>query len=242
MRSIVLAALILCAIEPACAQAQVTQECPDLDDAQVRARLHRLASDIDREEPAMRRWWSTFLVLHLTMASAAGILAFSADSTTFRDTMLVSSVSSSLGALTLFTFLPALVGAGGSLAGMPEDTPEDRIAKLRIAEAVMRRSAAQTGFLRDWFAVTASAVYITGGSMALLALGLVGGAYLHGIGGAVLGLGRLLLHPTGGRDAWQTYARRYPDVDCLVHASAPEDAFRWALVPQGLGLGLVMNF
>jgi hypothetical protein len=221
------------------------QACSDPPpDAQVRARLAALATRVEAEEPATRRWWTSFMLLHGTMATGAAILAGSAQDEGFRNEMLVGLASSALGFVSLVVLAPPMVGAGDGLRALPESTPEERLHKLRIAEGVFRRSAENIDLLRGWFPATLSSLYVTAAASTLLfAFERPSGAIIHSVGGVLLGLGRILLRPTDSRDTWRRYARAYPDATCdraVVTARAPEP--RVTVVSQGLGLGLRVDF
>lgn len=240
----VLAALLVLSITsvatPATAQRPV---CRDLEDREVRARLAILESAIRREEPAVRRWWTSFALLHAVMASGAAILAASAQDEGFRNEMLVGVTSSTLGLATLVIFTPPLMGGGDALRAQPSGTPDARRHRLRVAEGILQRAAASTDFLRSWVPATLSSLYVTAAaSTLLLAFQRAKGAILHSVGGAVLGLGRILLHPTGARDRWRRYLRAHPDAACdpAPHVAPIEP--RAAIVPYGLGLGLRVDF
>lgn len=226
------------------AAAQRTACTESLSNAEVRQRLELVTGIVSREEPAVRRWWTTFALLHSTMAAGAAILAGSAQDEGFQNEMLVNTLSSTLALATLVIFGPPLVGAGSSLRAMPVDTPEDRLHKLRIAEDALRRDAASIDFLRNWFPATLSSVYVTAAATTLLLVfNRPSGAMTHSIGGAVLGLGRILLRPIGSREAWRRYLRDHPDADCdeAPGASVLEGP-RVAVVPYGIGIGLRVDF
>lgn len=218
--------------------------CSDtLSDAEVRARLAVLSNAVRREEPAVRRWFTTFVLLHATMASGTAILAASAQDEGFRNEMLVNSLSSTLGLTTLVIFAPPFLGAGDGLRAVREDTPEDRLHKLRVAEDLLRREAASIDFLRNWFPATLSSLYVAAAaSTLLLVFDRPSGAITHSIGGAVLGLGRILLRPIGSRAAWRSYLAAHPDANCDETSAGLAPAPTVALVPYGLGLGLRVDF
>ncbi len=226
----------------AAAQRPVCSE--TLSDAEVRARLTAVTGVVSREEPAVRRWFTTFALLHATMASGAAILAASAQDEGFRNEMLVGTLSSTLALTTLVVFGPPLLGAGDGLRGLSEETADDRLHKLRVAEDVLRRSAASIDFLRNWFPATLSTLYVTAAAATLLLVfNRPSGAITHSIGGAVLGLGRILLRPTGSREAWRNYLRAHPDADCdEAPGMSMQPQPSVAVVPYGLGLGLRIDF
>ena len=239
-------ALLLLAVAPRPAAAQADGACARApEDAEVRARLREVERRVRAHEPAVRRWWATFLFLHATMGAGQAILAASTDDGGTRAEMLVGLTSSSLALLTLLVFAPPLMGAGDGLRGLPERTPEERLRKLRIAEGALRREADGIRFTRSWLPSVASAIYVTGASLTLLfGYGEARSAYTLAAGGAILGQARLLLRPTAALGAWESYAARYADAGCAPSAARPgaTRAVRWALTPWGLGLGLVLSF
>jgi hypothetical protein len=211
-------------------------------DSEVRRRLEVLSNHVRHEEPPIRRWWTSFALLHLTMASSSAILAASAEDEGFRNEMLVGLTGSVLAVTTLLIFSPALLGAGDTLRGLPDTTPEERLYKMRIAENILHRSASTVDLLHSWFPSTLTTLYVTAASgVLLLAFERTTGAYTHMIGGSILGLGRVLLHPTGSRDAWRRYFRAHPDADC-EEITAPSPGASWQLTPYGIGAGLRVTF
>ena len=155
--------------------------------------------------------------------------------------MIVNATSSTLGLLTLIVVGSPLMGAGGSLDAMSAATPEERLFKLRTAEDMLRRASNAVEFAHGWFPATASAVYVAGAATTLLAgFGRLSAAYTHGIGGAIIGLGRLLLRPTGARTAWRRYRRAHPDAACEEPVAAAPQAS--AQVIFGLRVGVSMSF
>lgn len=224
------------------ARADGTQCSETPTDSEVRRRLEVLSNHVRHEEPPIRRWWTTFALIHLTMASSSAILAASAEDEGFRNEMLVGLTGSALAVTTLLLFSPALLGAGDTLRGLPDGTPEERLYKMRMAENILHRAASTVDLLRSWFPSTLTSVYVAAASgTLLLAFQRTTGAYTHMIGGAILGLGRVLLHPTGSRDAWRRYSRAHPEADCEeLTASSP--ATSWQLVPYGIGAGLRVSF
>lgn len=200
---------------------------------------------VEEHEPPIRRWFTSFALLHATMLSASIILAASTDSEGTRNEMIVGSISSTLALASLTIFSPPLLGAGDRLRGMTYDTPEARLRKMREAEDIVRRASDAVDFLHSWFPSTASLVYVGGASLTLLlAFDRPTGAFTHIIGGTILGLGRVLLHPTGSRTAWRRYARAYADAGCEVRdepiARLPAPTLQ--VHPHGAGLGLTVRF
>jgi hypothetical protein len=214
-------------------------------DREVRARLRFLAGQLSREEPPVRRWYTTFMVLHGVMGGMAAILAATAQDENFRNEMLVGTTSSTLALTTLLIFSPPLMGAGDRLRALPEDTPDARLHKMRVAEGIFFNAAANLDFFWGWFPSTMSSLYVTAAaSVLLLAFNRPQGAIIHSIGGAVLGLGRLLLHPSGGRHVWRRYRRAFEDAGCAQETAPPPPPpeARAQIVPYGLGVGVHVEF
>lgn len=220
-----------------------------LDDAEVTARLHDVRARIERHEPDMRHWLTAFGVLHGAMLGAQIVLAATANSDGPRVESIVGSVSSLLGLGTLLVSFPPLVGAGGQIDAMPEDTPEQRVAKLVRAEELLRRSAEASSFVRGPVASLLSAGYVMASS-AFIMLGFdrIAGGYTLMAGGIVLGQGRILLHPDGIIHEWRRYLHLHPDAGCTAPVNPGPQAgiSSWTVapvgVPAGAGLGLTLTF
>lgn len=244
MRPGTLLSLVLAtALAPTLAHADDRPTCGESpSDAEVRARLLVLEHHVLEQEPLDRRWFTTFAFLHGAMAAGAGILAAQSDNDDdLRVGMVVNATSSTIGLLSLVIVGTPLMGSGGSLDAMSEATPEERLDKLRAAEDVLRRASNAVEFARGWLPAAASSVYTGGVGVLLLAgFGNLGGAFTHTIGGAIIGLGRLLLRPTGARPAWRRYRHAHPDAACEEPVSpAPQPFVR---VDFGFPLGLSVSF
>ena len=210
-------------------------------DAEVRQRLAVLREHVRQEEPAARRWFTSFAVLHSSMLAASVILATSADTDEGRQIDLtVGAISSSLALITLLTTMPPLMGAGGTLDGLPRETPEQRLHAMREAEDILRRDSNAVEFVSSWLPATGTALYTVAAATTLLVgFDRWGGAFSHVLGGIVLGHGRLLLRPTGSRSRWRRYRRQYADAGCeRVVASGPQPSFRIGAAGPGLGFSL----
>jgi len=212
-------------------------------DTEVTQRLRMLRDYVRQDEPAARRWYTSFMLLHATMAIVGGMLAGAGavdGNENQQVDMTVNTISSTLAMLTLVTSTPPLMGAGGTLDGMPVETPEDRLRALREAEDILRRDANAVDFVTSWLPATGTALYTSAAATTLLvAFDRVSGAFVHVAGGAILGLGRLLLRPTDSRDRWRHYHRRYPDAACeQVVATAPRPTFRIGAGGPGVAFSL----
>lgn len=208
-----IAGALLLAAPPARADRPACTETPS--DAEVRRRLEVIEGLVRDEEPPVRRWFTSFALLHGTMLSGSTILAATAEDEGTQAIMTVGAVGSALALTTLVIFVPPLMGAGDTLASLPESDPEARLHKLRVAEDILRRAAGSVDFLHGWFGATATSLYVAAmSSVLLIAFEQTGSAFSHLGGGLLLGIGRILLRPTGGRTAWQRYQRAYPDAGC----------------------------
>ncbi|MDQ3031048.1 MAG: hypothetical protein M3Y87_01420 [Myxococcota bacterium] len=233
-------ALSLLALPPGAARADEVA-CPEVgpDDAEVQRRLRWLEARFADTEDDVRRWFGAFIVLHGLLTGVQLTLALATPDDQSRIDFIVNTTGSGLGLVTLLLSTPPILGAGDLMRSLPRDTPEDRLASLRIAEARMRRSAEASGFVRSPLPSLATTFYVAAGGITLLLLDRPVGAILHAAGGTVLGQGRLLLHPTGAIDAWRTYLHHHADAGCTPEgASARYDAgMRFAISPSGVGTG-----
>lgn len=218
----------------------ICEETPS--DAEVRQRLEVLREYVRAEEPPARRWFTSFLVLHGVMAASSAMLAASADQNEGQQIdMTVNTISSTLAVITLLTATPPMMGAGGTLDGMREDSDAARLAKLREAEDILRREANAVDFVDSWLAATGTAAYTTAASTTLLvAFDRLSAAYTTILGGIVLGHGRLLLRPHGARGLWRRYRRRFPDAACEEGPTLAGPTLQ--VTPVGAGVGLTLRF
>ncbi len=243
---------VLAAAAPALAQEPSEAEiarCQDfgLDDADVTARIHDIRARIEQHEPAMRHWLTAAAVLHGALLGAELVLGFTANGDGPRNEAIIGAISSGLGLVTLFTSFPPLVGAGGQLDAMPEDTPEQRLSKLVRAEAILHASADGVSFVRGPVASLLSAGYVAVvASLLATVFQRESGAYVLAAGGVVLGQGRLLVHPDGILHEWRRYWFLHPDAGCEPVVRPTSIALNWsvgpAAMPSGGGLGLSLSF
>jgi hypothetical protein len=233
--ALLVAAAVLAAAVRARAEPPACPDAPPADD-EVRERLTWIERRIDENEDDVRRWFTAFVVLHGALAGANATIAISTPDDPQRIDMTVNTISSTLGMLTLLGAFPPILGAGDSVRGLPRATAEERLRALRVAESLLRRSADASSFVRSEGASLLSAGYVTAASLTLLFLERPAAAVVHAIGGALLGQGRLLLHPAGIVGAWKRYFARYPDAGCEPPSSVAPEGLRLAVAPA-LGPG-----
>lgn len=243
LRLAVLVLLALWAPRPDRALAQDETACDEVpDDAAVRARIAEVRAAIGAHEPDMRHWWTAFLIVHGVMGGVQLTLFVSAPEDGPRADFGMQALSSFLGMSTLLISTPPLMGAGGTLDGMAEDTEEARLVKLESAESLLRRSADAVSFVRGPISSLLTTGYGEAASLVLLlAFNRPTAAMLLAAGSALLGQGRLLLHPWGIRDAWRDYQRRHPDAGCTWSARPPTP-LAWSFAPFGAGLSFQLRF
>lgn len=123
-----------------------------VDDADVRDRSAAIERSLAAGAPYARRWywgWSGAFVA----ASALSFASLSVvDEPGLRADAVVGGTLAGLGAISTIA-LPLTASRGaGALTAMPDDTPEQRAARLRAAEATLRRAAREERFLSGWAA------------------------------------------------------------------------------------------
>lgn len=241
--ALVALALLAAALAPCGAARADEVACPDVppSDVEVERRLAWLDRRFADTEDDVRRWYTGFVVFHTLLTGVQLTLALGARDLESSIDPIANTISSGLGLATLLISTPPILGAGDMMRALPRDTPQDRLASLRVAEARLRRSAEGSAFVRGVFSSVASALYVDAAAITVLALGRTSGAFLLGIGGTIIGQGRILLHPTGAIDAWNVYRRHHPDAGCtpeggLARYDGAAD-LRFAVAPVGLGAG-----
>ena len=239
--------LVLAAACPATAQDDA--RCVDVaapSDSEVTARIAELRALVASHEPDMRHWFSAFSVIFATLMGGELTVALTAADEGPRIDGIVSTVSLGLGLITQLVTFPPLLGVGGTLDAMPESTPEERVAKLARAEAMVARSAEAVRFGRGPLGPSLSGLYsIAANTFLLVGFSRTVAAYIGVAGGLVLGQGRILVMPDGIDRAWRAYQRRYPDAGCAPGAApstTPAIAVTPAAFPAGAGLSLSLTF
>lgn len=217
--------------------------CPPPDAAQLQARQAALAGIFEAHAPAMDLWWSGFMGLHMGMVAATGALA-QHQAGRARDETLVSLVGSALGAGTLLLVTPPILEAPARLAPLPLDTPAQQAAWVALAERLLAEQANKSRFAKSWLARGLAAAYGVGASLFIwLVLDRPWGAVRQLVGGAVIGQGRIWLHPTGALEAWEDYQARYLEgcgdpASAAARAPARAVSLSFGAAPGGVGLTL----
>jgi len=201
-------------------------------DAEVRERLTFIERRLRAATPAANQWsygwFATFSVL------AVGQVAVGLGTTDpgLRADMAVGAVSSSVGALpfALFPFAPRFAAA--KLARLPEQTPEQRKEKLRVAEHLLRTASDAEVLGHGWVPQIAGVgVAVAWG----LVLGIGYKRVRSGIVNTVIGIGiaetQIFTQPTAAIDDWSAYSKG----DFRAPEQVPHESLTFLPVPFVMG-------
>ncbi|MGF1469657.1 MAG: hypothetical protein ACFCGT_26335 [Sandaracinaceae bacterium] len=204
-------------------------------DEEVRRRLALVEAAVVDHEPSARRWWSSMTLLQGAIVVGASVLTVAADGEPLRNSLLVAAGGAGLGMLSLLLAVPPLMGGSGTLRSMPVSTPEERLAKLKVAESIMRRDASSAERFRGPLVAGYTAAYLFAASLIhLLAFDRASSAYIQAAGGVVVGFGRVLLRPTDSRTFWRRYTTTEGGACFPAQARRPE--------VRVAGLGVLVQF
>jgi hypothetical protein len=133
----------------------LAQQTAAVTDEQVKGRLGFLESALQSAQPRAKLWWYGWIAGYSGAALVQGGLAAArwnkdAGDNEFAEDMLVGGATCALGSagLLISPFVPAY--GPNALRAMPEDTPEERRAKLVKAEEILRRCAEREKKGRGW--------------------------------------------------------------------------------------------
>ncbi len=141
----------------------------DLDANEADIRTAWIQARLDAETPAAQRWYWIFLPVSL--AATAGQFALGAImDTNQKASWYVGAVNAAIGTLPMIIvpFAPAF--AAGRLRGVTARTPQERIARMHRAEAILRDSADSEAFGSSWV-LHAAGVVLGVGSTVVLGMG-----------------------------------------------------------------------
>lgn len=141
-----------------------------IPDAAVRERIGFLQQRFDEGQGSAKTWWWGWLwgyagITTAQMAVYFAVPADSEDNKTTRDIMLVGAASSFLGVIGQIITPMTPAYAGDELRGLPESTTQQRAAKLRRGEALLKESAEREEFGRSWIAHGACVVVNLGAGL-----------------------------------------------------------------------------
>jgi hypothetical protein len=137
----------------------------EIPDSLVKERIQYIQHMLNKGKPAAKLWWNGWLYAYTAATVGQGVVLFSADKLKTRQDMAVGAATTLIGALgQLIT--PMVPGyATERLALIQGDTPEQRIEKLKNAEALFEASAKREKEGRSWKMHAASGVVNIGSGL-----------------------------------------------------------------------------
>lgn len=122
----------------------------EIPDSLVKERIQYIQHMLNKRKPAAKLWWNGWLYGYTAATVGQGVVFFSADKLKTRQDMAVGAATTLIGAVgQLIT--PMVPGyAPQRLALIQGDTPEQRIEKLKNAEALFEASAKREKEGRSW--------------------------------------------------------------------------------------------
>jgi hypothetical protein len=136
------------------ARAAVAQ---DRDDAQVATRLQQIETSFDEDEMHANVWFNGWLGIFTISAIGSATVSLTTDPGDVPVWRL-GALRSGLGMFSVLLAPCPAVEAPSMLRALPESTPAERLAKLRLAEDQLHRAAKMERLTRSWLAHTSSIV------------------------------------------------------------------------------------
>jgi hypothetical protein len=221
------------------------QETAAPPDERVKERLEFLESALVSAQPRAKLWWYGWIAGYSGAALAQGVLAAAnweedKDDNAFAQDMLVGGATCALGSagLLISPFVPAY--GPGSLASLPEGTPEERRAKLVRAEKLLRECAEREKKGRGWLTHGLNlGVNVAAGLVTVLAFdrpwsdGLITFAINE-----TVSLLNIFSQPTRARRDLENYETRYLGKPGSYREAAAAPAWYFSLCPGRISIGL----
>ena len=221
------------------------QEAAARPDEQVKERLDFLESALVSAQPRAKLWWYGWIAGYSGAALAQGVLAATnwnedKSENEFAQDMLVGGVTCALGSagLLISPFVPAY--GPGSLAALPEGTPDERRAKLVRAEELLRECAEREKKGRGWLTHGLNlGVNVAAGLVTVLAFdrpwsdGLITLAISE-----TVSLLNIFSQPTRARRDLKNYEIRYLGKPGTYREAAAAPAWYFSVCPGGISFGL----
>jgi hypothetical protein len=209
-----------------------------MGDAEVTRRLSFIEQHLESGTAAADRWWYGWYAGYSALTVGQFAIALAVDDPRARADNVVGAVASSLGVIPLgfFPFTPR--SAAADLRVYPATTPAERRRKLAAAERLLHAASDVEIQGRSWIThALGFSVSIASGLVLGLGYHSTRGALLNSLGGVALTELQIFTQPTAAIGAWQAYE--------LGQIEPPRTATnkpRWAIVPQGMGLGFAAVF
>lgn len=194
-------------LSPVWAAEPVTPTTTSLSDTEIDRRIRFIEERLNERQTHGQIWYWSWLSINSVSTVALGVFAGLADDSDDRVNNGVNAGIAALGvADVLFRPLQARLGAS-PVSGLPEETREEKIEKLRASEALLRANAERAEERTDW-RMQAANLAIAGA--AGLAIGLAGDpvdAAISAGANAVGGVIYLLSAPAGPANDWRDYQK-----------------------------------
>lgn len=216
--------------------------CAD-DEAQVRARLQYVESELQDHEFATQAHYYGYGVGYMAVLTYLGVRINSTSRDKAKQSFAVGIVGSSLGLALGALRLPALVVAEEQLAAMPSSTEAEARAKLDHAEMLYASASMNVDKAKSWFQHVLAGVWSLGAmAFTYFVIDDIGGVIQQLIGGIVLGQGRPFLYPSGIRDSYKRYQALKASNRCIEDLMREPEEAAAAISVEVAGNGLVLRF
>jgi hypothetical protein len=236
---------IALALTAALAGGALAQQTAALSDDQVSERLGFLENALTSAQPRAKLWWYGWIAGYSAGALVQGGLAAAnwdkdEGENEFAEDMLVGGVTCALGA-TFLLITPFVPATGPSrLGAVPEETPEERQAKLLKAEALLRDCAKREKEGRGWLTHGLNlGANVAAGLVTVYAFdrpwsdGLVTFAINESIS-----LLNIFTQPTRAQRDLENYETRYLGKPGTYREAAAAPTWRFSVYPGGISIGL----
>lgn len=208
-----------------------------LSDAVIDERIRFIEERLDERQLHGQIWYWSWLTINSVSAVGLGVFAGLADDLDGRVNDGVNAGIAAMGvADVLFRPLEARLGAS-PIRGLPDATREEKIDKLRSAEALLRSNAERADERTSW---TMHAANLGVATAAGLAIGLAGDpkdAAISAAANVVGGVIYLLSEPAGPADDWKAYQQMTGK-----HAAMADVRVSVNMLPGGGRVGLAYRW
>lgn len=122
----------------------------EIPDSLMIVRINYIQTMLDQGKPNASLWWNGWLYGYSAATVGQGVAGLMSDELKSRQDLLLSAATTLVGAVGQLLTPMTPVSAPGKLALIPGDTPEQRIEKLKQAEALFEASANREKEGRSW--------------------------------------------------------------------------------------------
>lgn len=220
--------------------------CVSPSDAEAQARSYALEEQAERGVPAAQRWWWGWLGAYAALTVGQVVIALAVERDETRWPYVVGAVSSALG---VGGIVISSVKTHRLAARFRELEPLTGNVRLRAVEREVARAAAGEDDARNLLSHALGWGCALGEGLVLwLGVDQPVDGILSLAEGVVVSELQIALTPTAARDAWRAHVALHPDAAACLRdedessALSPLPAPHLALVPAGLGVGLLLTF